>query len=130
MAADAGRAMRVNYNSTAIAGVRTKTVTFNGEPIDITSDDDSGWRTLLADTAAVRSVDISVEGVTKDDILRAAWYSGSLLEAMEVEWGDGASLTGNFHLGSYAETGATEDAVTFTATFNSSGAPTYTGPST
>lgn len=130
MAAAAGRTMRVKYNAVIIAGVRTKTVTFNGEPIDITSDDDSGWRTSLEDDAAVRSVDISVEGVTKDDTLRSAWYNKALMEAMEVEWPDGSSLTGNFHLGSYAETGATEDGVTFSATFNSSGAPTYTGPTT
>ena len=65
-----------------IAGARSKSITINNEPIDITSDDDLGFRTLL-DDPAVRSIDMSIEGVTKDDdlITAATASSPTLLKA-------------------------------------------------
>lgn len=121
----AGRLVRVMRNNVAVAGVRTKTVTVNNEPIDVTSDDDGGWRTLLED-AAVESVDIQVEGVVRDDILRNAFFNGTVIDDMEIEWPDGGSMTGNFRVQGYAETGPFNDALTFSCTFASTGAVAYT----
>ena len=127
MPANIGRELLVKRGSTVIAGVRTKTVTFNGEPVDVTSDDDSGFRTMLAE-AGQKSIDMSVEGVTKDNELRSAALSGTslLLTDVNIEWPNGDTLTGDFFLNSVEETGTYNDAITFTSSFQSSGSWTYT----
>lgn len=127
MAASAGRELLIKKGVSVIAGVRTKTVTINGEPIDITSDDDSGFRTLLA-SAGLRSIDLSVEGVTKDATLRAivAGVSSQLLTDITVEYPNGDTIEGDFYLVNIEESGEYQDALTFSASLQSSGAFTYT----
>lgn len=127
MAANVGRNFTIDKAGTAIAGVRTKTVTFNGEPIDVTTDDDSGFRTLLA-TEGQKSIDMSVEGVTKNATLRQAALSGSslLLTDVTVSYANGDAISGDFFLNSLEETGTYNDAITFTASLQSSGTFTYT----
>lgn len=52
---------------TSVAGLRTKTITVNGETVDITSADDTQkWRQLL-EGAGVKSMSVSGSGVLKDD---------------------------------------------------------------
>ena len=130
MAANIGRNFKINRGSTVIAGVRSKGAAFNGEPVDVTSDDDAGFRTLLNDVG-VESIDLSVEGVTKDNDLRSAALSGTslMLTDVNLEWPNGDTLSGNFFLSSLEETGPTQDAVTFSATLQSSGEWTYTAAS-
>lgn len=127
MAASSGRELLIKKGVTVLAGVRTKTVTINGEPIDVTTDDDSGFRTLLADPAT-RSIDLSVEGITKDATLRAIVAGGGsqMLSDITVEYPDGSVIAGDFYLVSVEESGEYQDAVTFTASLQSSGAFTYT----
>lgn len=127
MAASAGRELLIKKGVSVIAGVRTKTVTINGEPIDITSDDDSGFRTLLA-SAGTRSIDLSVEGVTKDATLRAivAGVSSQLLTDISVEYPNGDTIDGDFYLVNIEESGEYQDALTFSASLQSSGPFTYT----
>lgn len=128
MAAIKGRSLSIKKNNVTIAKVRTKTVTVNNEPIDITNDDDNGFRTLLADPAT-RSIELSVEGVMDGATFRAiaagATATDNMLTDITIAWPSG-SIAGNFYLASYAETGAHNDAVTFTMTLQSSGAFTYT----
>ena len=130
MAANIGRNFKIKRGSTVIAGVRSKGAAFNGEPVDVTSDDDAGFRTLLNDVG-VESIDLSVEGVTKDNDLRSAALSGTslMLTDVNLEWPNGDTLSGNFFLSSLEETGPTQDAVTFSATLQSSGEWTYTAAS-
>lgn len=126
-----GRLMIVKKAAAAIAGVRTKTAAVNGAPVDITSDDDSGFRTLL-DDPSIMSLDLTVEGVTKDDTLRAAIMAGAglLLTDITLEFpgaaGEGGVVAGDFYLGALQETGAHDDAIVFSATLQSSGTFTYT----
>ena len=122
MAANIGRNLKIKRADAVIAGVRSKTVAINGEPVDITSDDSDGWRELLSDPS-VMSVDLSVEGVTKDGELRAAIMAGTdlLLSDITVEYPNGDEMSGDFYLASVEETGAYNDAVTFTASLQSSG---------
>lgn len=124
-----GRKFLIKKGSTVLASVRSKTVSVNGEAIDVTTDDSNAFRTLLAD-AASRSLDMTVEGLTDDDTLRAAIMgSGSLLLSdISVQYPDGATVTGDFFMSSLEETGQHTDAMGFSASFQSSGQWTYTGP--
>lgn len=126
MAAAKGRELLIKKGSTVLAGVRTKGVSINGEPIDITSDDDDGYRTLLSD-AGTYSVDLSVEGITKDDTLRTVILAGGslMLTDITIDYPNGKTLSGNFFLNSLEETGTYNEAVTFSGSLQSSGTFTY-----
>lgn len=127
MAAAKGRLLQILKNGVSIAGVRTKGVAINGEPIDITSDDDGGYRTMLDDPGTM-SLDLSIEGVTKDDTLLAAIAAGANLKLTDItiNYPDGATMAGDFFLNSLEESGPYNEAVTFTASLQSSGAFVYT----
>lgn len=127
MAALSGRKVRIKRGSTAIAGARSDSFTINNEPIDITDKDDAGWRTYLAD-AGVRSIDCEVEGVINDStfLALAVGTASALLEAYTIEIVGLGDFTGNFYLASFAVTGEQADAITFTASIQSSGAITFT----
>lgn len=129
MVASAGRNLTVKWGSDSpqltLTGVREKSVELNGEAIDITSDDDAGWRSLLT-VAAENQVNISVQGITKDDTLRTDWFAGTRTQPMTVEFADGDEMSGTFYLASYTETGTYNEATVFEATFQSSGAVVFT----
>ena len=130
MAAAKGRELLVKRGSSVIAGIRTKGVAFNGEAIDVTTDDDSGYRTMLND-AGTYSVDLSIEGITKDNDLRSVvMAAGSLmLTDISIEYPNGDELSGNFFLTSLEESGTYNDAVTFSGSLQSSGTFTFTAAS-
>jgi len=127
MAEDVGRNFKLLTDTTVIAGIRTKSVSINNEIIDITTDDDSGWRTLLS-TPGQKAVDISFDGVTTDTELRTAIMSTSTVElsGASIEYPNGDTLTGTFMLVNLEESGTYNDAVTFSGSLQSSGAVTYT----
>lgn len=127
MASNVGRKLKLLKNDVVIAGLRTKGIAFAGEPVDITTDDDLGYRTLLGEAGQV-TVDISFDGVTKDAVLRAEALSNVqlLLTDISIEYPNGDTLSGDFFLAGYEETGTYNDAVTFTGSLQSSGAWTYT----
>lgn len=129
MAANVGRNLKLEISGTAIAGVRTKSLSINREAIDITSDDDEGFRTLLAEAGQV-ALDISFDGITKDATLRAAIMTASDIELanLAIEYPDGGTIAGTFMLTSLEESGTYNDAVQFSGTLQSSGAWTYTPP--
>ena len=130
MANTAGRDFVLAKNSTTIASVRSKSVTWNGNPIDVTNDDDDGATTYLADTFANTTLEISVEGLTDDDVLAdlafATGDSAKHLSDITLTRANGDAISGTFILTSYQETGQYEDAVTFTATLVRSGIHTWT----
>jgi len=114
-----------------VAGVRTKGVKINAEPVDITSDDSSGWRELL-DAPGQQTVDLSVSGITDDDTWRAKMLTalGSRAhEDMELTYPDGGTLTGKFFIASYVETGEYNGSVTFEMELQSSGTQTFSAAS-
>ena len=128
MAASIGRSYTISKAGTPLAGVRTKSLSINHEPVDITTDDEDGFRTLLAEVGE-SSFELSVDGVTKDSVLfDAATASASkLLTDVTIEHPNG-TISGDVYLASYEETGAYNDAVTFSATFQSSGTWTVAAP--
>lgn len=73
MVAQTGRTALVKLDNTGggsyqtVGGVRTRSLKINSETVDVTdSDSTNQWRELLA-AAGVKSVEISVSGVFKDD---------------------------------------------------------------
>jgi len=130
MAAEYGRKVAFTWDSSSVLGVREKSLSINGEPVNVTSDEDSGVQQLLSEDAET-SVQIELSGVTKDSIFREAKITGgaSLQATAELTYTDGGVLSGTFQLGPYSEGQPYNEAVTFTATLMSTGAVTYTpGP--
>lgn len=126
MAAESGRKLLIKRDAVVIAGVRTKAVAINREAVDITNDDDDGWRGLLAEPGE-KQIDLTVGGVVKDDTLRAvAFTDPAVFEDMTLEYPDGGVIAGDFYISAYNESGDYNDAITFEATFQSSGVITYT----
>ena len=122
MTASIGRAYVIKKNNIAIAGVRTKSMSINHEPVDITTDDENGFRTLLG-VVGESSFELSVEGLLKDAVLfdEATGSATKLLTDVSIDHPSGV-ITGDLFLSSFETGGAYNDAVTFSATFQSSGA--------
>lgn len=126
MSGKSGRKFVIKKDSVAIAGARTKSAAINNEPVNISSDDDDGWRKLLEEPGE-QQIDLSVSGVAKDDTLRAINFGESkMMDDIVLEFGDGAELSGSFYLASYTESGDYNEAITFEASLQSSGEITYT----
>lgn len=106
-----------------VTGMRTKSITLNNEPIDITSDDDEGWRRYLDEDPAERSIEMSVDGVTKDvGLMRLAALGGDqLISEYTLTFPGLASFTGDFHIGTLELGAEYNNAVTFSCTITSSG---------
>lgn len=134
MAALVGRKVKFTPTSggTAVIGARTKTINFTNEGIDITSDDDDGWRTFHGADPAQRGIEMTVEGVLKDSaLIELATVSGSeLIDNYTLEMPGIGTFTGDFHFGSISLGAPYNEAVTFTATINSSGPVTFTPETT
>jgi TP901-1 family phage major tail protein len=67
---------------TALAGLRSKTLKFNSETVDITNQDSSNkWRELL-EGAGIKSANLSGSGVfkdaTSDETVRGAFFAGTI----------------------------------------------------
>lgn len=128
MAKLVGRKVKITRTTTdgvVVSGVRTKNLTINNEEIDVTDDDDDGWRSLLNDSG-MRSIDMSLEGVTKDSALIAAAASGTnLIAEYTVEIPTIGTFTGEFRIGNVQLGAPYNDAVTFTADMKSTGAQEF-----
>lgn len=125
MPASSGRELVLKRGTTVVAGVRTKAMAITRAGIDVTSDDDAGFRTMLGEPGQLE-LNISVSGVTKDDVLRADAVNGVTLQAYTLEFEDGSTVEGDFFLASYTETGTYNEAVTFEAEMQSSGTFVFT----
>lgn len=125
MSAVVGRKVFVRNGASPLSNVaagRTKSITINAEPIDITSDDDSGVRTLLEDDAGQTSVDMSFEGITKNDDFIQALIAGNFVDNYQIEITGIGTIAGRFFLASVAINAAYNEATTFSAEFQSTGA--------
>lgn len=121
-----GRKIRVRWKGVYITGVREKGITLSGEPVDLTSDDDDGWRRVASENGpAQKNVDVSVKGVTKQSDLKEDWFTGDTEGELIIEYPTGHRISGTFMLTTYVDTGPYNDATTFEATFISSGAVTF-----
>lgn len=129
MTAQPGRDFTVSKADTVIAGLRETSATANNEPVNITGKDDNGYRTM-ADFSGVESIDITATGVWKDDVMRSIAFGGTseskLLTDITLDWGDGATLSGDFWFASYESAGNQDGEETYNVSLQSSGEWTYT----
>lgn len=124
-----GRELTIDWDSTTLAGVKTKGVNIQASPVDVTTDDSNGFRTLLPD-AGVRALDYDVAGVTTDEVLIAEIFQADgsgdhETLAVNLPTGNG-TISGSAMLTNLQLNGVHDGAVEFTASLQSSGAQTYT----
>jgi len=131
MAGYNARKLVIDWDSTTLAGVQSKSFSINNEMVDVTTDDDAGWRTLLADPG-LRSVEVTVSGITSDEVLladvMAASISATTLDVtLPTSLSSAGTLSGEFYISNFEENaGSSDGAVEFSASFMSSGEITYT----
>lgn len=130
MAGFNGRALTVDWSATTLVGVQTRGFTVSNEYVDVTTDDDTGWRTLL-DDPGIRSVEVTVSGITSDEVLLAAIMAASVASTtldvnLPSDLGSPGDISGSFLVSSYENNGEHDGAVEFSATFMSTGTVTYT----
>ena len=129
MAKATGRLCVIKKNNVTIAGGKTVGFTVNGSPVDVQDQGDSGFQTLLAGVITGQSIELTIDGYEEDNVLRdlaLGAASGRFLTDITFETPDGDEISGSFFLATYSETGAFDDGQTFTASFTSDGAWTFT----
>lgn len=136
MAATCGSLMTLSFKDDAgtpayqlVAGLRSKSVTINSEPVDVTSASSSGvWRELL-DACGVRSATISADGIFADDAgieaVRDA-VSENELRDCKLVIPSFFDITGSFKVTSFQLGSEYNGAITFSITLESAGALTFT----
>ncbi len=132
MAALIGRKVRLKkgtgVSAVGIIGARQEDITVANGEVDVTDKDDNGYRTLLDDWG-VRSIDVSISGLLKDDSLIEVATSPSasvLLQDYELEIEGIGTFAGDFFMNGLSLGAPHDKSATFSATFLSSGVYTYT----
>lgn len=123
MTAANGRAVLVAIGAASLADeLRTKTVTFNGELVDVTTDGDAGWMETLDATFNQQSVTVALEGVLKTNTLPTMAFAGTK-NTMTITVAGLFTLTGSFQFQSGFQVGAPYNGeMTFSGTLQSAGA--------
>lgn len=129
MAKETGRNLIIQKNNVTIASCRSKSFKWNGEPVDVTDDDNAGVRELLS-SFGTESIELSVEGVantaTLRDIAMTRATTKMLTDITVDRVGGTMSLSGNFLLVSYEEKATSDGPIEFSATLQSSGNWSFT----
>ena len=137
MAAQKGKDLLLRVDSTGtgsfstVAGLRSRSISFNAETVDITHADSAGeWRELLAG-AGVKSARIAGTGIFKDAAsdatIRAYVFEGTIRD-WQVVIPDFGTVEGLFQIGSFELSGRHDGEVAFEITLESAGELTFTAP--
>ena len=138
MAKQLGRAMVVKIGDAAdpevfsnLCGLNAKTISINTASIDATTPDCTSpegilWRETLAGT---KSIDVSGDGIFEDSAaelrLNTVAMAADNSVNLEIVVPDFGTYAGAFRA-NYEISGSTEESVTFTGSFESTGAVTFT----
>ena len=140
MPAGKGSSFLLKDNSTGtpatIGGLRSTSMTINGEAVDITTKDSNAFITSGNDKArdllqggGVRSMTISASGVFTDssteNILRGFAFDGAI-QSYDLIFSDGSKISGAFLITSYERAGEFNGEETYSVTLESSNTITYT----
>lgn len=130
MPKQAGREAIFSVGGTPVAGVRVLNINWNGTAIDTTDQNDDGIQRFLSGVLATDTLELSVEGLEEDQVLRKAalksGQSAKFFANAEFAFPNGDEISGTFVLTAYTEGNPHDNATTFTATFVRSGAHTFT----
>ena len=134
MAAQQGKALLMKIGNaaspevfTTIGGMRSNTLTMNDEMVDVTNKDSSGARTILAQ-GGVNSITVAGSGVFTDSASEATLkgkFNVSALTNYQFLVPDFGTFTGTFMLTTLEYAGEYNGEVTYSFTFESSGAITF-----
>ena len=140
MAAGKGSSFLLKDNSTGtpatMGGLRSTSMTINGEAVDITTKDSNAFISSGNDKArdllqggGVRSMTISASGVFTDssteNILRGFAFDGAI-QNYDLVFSDGSKISGAFLVTSYERAGEFNGEETYSVTLESSNTITYT----
>ena len=140
MAAGKGSSFLLKDNSTGtpatMGGLRSTSMTINGEAVDITTKDSNAFITSGNDKArdllqggGVRSISITASGVFTDssteNILRGFAFDGAI-QNYDLVFSDGSKISGAFLVTSYERAGEFNGEETYSVTLESSNTITYT----
>ena len=140
MAAGKGSSFLLKDNSTGtpatIGGLRSTSMTINGEAVDITSKDSNAFISSGNDKArdllqggGVRSMSISASGVFTDssteNLVRGFAFDGAI-QNYDLVFSDGSKIAGAFLITSYERAGEFNGEETYSLTLESSNTITYT----
>ncbi len=137
MAAQKGKDLLLKVDSTGtgtfatVAGLRSRSIAFNAETVDVTNADSAGeWRELLAG-AGVKSARIAGAGIFKDAAsdatIRAYVFDGTIRE-WQVVIPDFGTVEGLFQIASFELSGRHDNEIAFEMTLESAGQLTFTAP--
>ena len=112
-----------------IAGLRSRSMAFNAESVDITHSESVGqWRELLAG-AGVRSARISGDGIFKDaasdELVRSIFFATEIRN-WQVIVPDFGTVEGAFHIAALEFSGQHDGEVAFEIALESAGALSFT----
>lgn len=135
MAAQKGRDLLLRVDSdglgnfVTVAGLRTRTISFNAETVDITNQESAGqWRELL-EGAGTRNARLSGAGIFKDaqsdETVRGYVFNGTIRQ-WQVVIPDFGTVTGPFQVTSFELSGRHDGEMTFDLTLESAGEVTFT----
>lgn len=130
MAAQKGKDLLLRVDSdgvgafVAVAGLRTRTISFNAETVDITHQESAGqWRELL-EGAGMRSARLAGAGIFKDsasdETVRSYFFNGTI-RAWQVVIPDFGTVTGAFQVTALEFSGRHDGELTFDLTLESAG---------
>ena len=140
MPAGKGSSFLLKDNSTGtpatIGGLRSTSMTINGEAVDITTKDSNAFISSGNDKArdlleggGVRSMTLSASGVFTDssteNILRGFAFDGAI-QNYDLVFSDGSKISGAFLVTSYERAGEFNGEETYSVTLESSNTITYT----
>lgn len=135
MAAQKGKDLLIKIDETGggvfatVAGLRSRTLAFNAEQVDITHQESAGqWRELL-EGAGVRSARITGAGVFKDsasdELVRELFFAGTI-RAWQVVIPDFGTVAGPFQITSLEMNGRHDGEIGFELGLESAGLLTFT----
>ena len=140
MAAGKGSSFLLKENSTGtpatVGGLRSTSMTINGEMVDITTKDSNAFISSGNDKArdllqggGVRSMSLSASGVFTDssteNLVRGFAFDGAI-QNYDLVFSDGSKIAGAFLITSYERAGEFNGEETYSLTLESSNTITYT----
>jgi len=115
-----------NTGYMTIAGCISHTLTINNEVIDVSDKDSNRWADKL--NAGQRSLAISFNGWVNDGAqfaLMEAAAEGDTLVDLQLAYGNGKTVTCDFHIDNFEYTGEYNNAQAFSCTLSNDGEPTF-----